>query len=211
MPIAVKCGKCGKAFSVGDNLAGKQAKCPCGGVLNIPAPAAARAPQPQARPQPRPQPPSALASFLDEELSYEKQKVADAERQELERQYAAPQAAPMGIHAGASTGPVKNQKTTALRSQKKRNTTISLSLGIPGLLLNIGGGVVSSMSIRDGSIDLMIFLVGLGVGLLGSILLVVGLCFYAKSKGQAAAFGLLGLLGIIGLIVLACLPDKLKE
>ena len=95
MPIAVRCGKCGKTFSVPDNMAGKQAKCPCGGVLSIPAPAAARARQPQ--------PQSSLASFLDEELTYERQKVEAKERQELEKQWATPQAAPMGIHASSTT------------------------------------------------------------------------------------------------------------
>ena len=209
MPIAVRCGKCGKAFSVGDNMAGKQAKCPCGGVLSIPAPAVARAPQPQARPQQRPPQPSALASFLDEELAHEQNKLDDAARKELEKQFYTPQAAPMGIHAGASAGPAKDHRIAAQRSQKKRNTTLSLSIGIPGLLLNVGGGVLMMMSIGNG-IDLMPFLIGTGISFLGSIVLVVGLCFYAKSKGQPAAFGLLGLIGLIGFIVLACLPDKLK-
>ena len=44
----------------------------------------------------------------------------------------------------------------------------------------------------------------------GVVLLVVGLCFYAKAKGYHAALGLLGLLSCIGLLILALMRDKTK-
>jgi hypothetical protein len=48
---------------------------------------------------------------------------------------------------------------------------------------------------------------GIGVVLLGTVLLFVGLAYYAMAKGRSPAWCLLALLSLIGLIVLACLPD----
>ena len=45
------------------------------------------------------------------------------------------------------------------------------------------------------------------VSLVGAILFLVGLAFYAKAKGRHPAWGLVGLLSLIGLIVLVCLKD----
>ena len=44
-----------------------------------------------------------------------------------------------------------------------------------------------------------------------TILLILGLGYYAKSKGYAGALGLLGLLSCVGLIIVAVLPDKTKK
>ena len=41
MPIAFKCPQCSKAFNVGDELAGKQARCGCGTVILVPPAVAA--------------------------------------------------------------------------------------------------------------------------------------------------------------------------
>jgi hypothetical protein len=46
------------------------------------------------------------------------------------------------------------------------------------------------------------------VGLAGSVLLCVGLCYYAKSKGRHVLWGVLGFFSLIGLAVLVVLPDK---
>lgn len=67
--------------------------------------------------------------------------------------------------------------------------------GVPGLLLQIGGNVAGYPILS----------------LLGSILLLVGLAFYAKGKGRHPAWCLLGFLSIIGIIILACLKDKEAE
>ena len=57
-------------------------------------------------------------------------------------------------------------------------------------------------------------IVGLDIGLLirvaGSVLFIIGCCYYAKGKGYHGAWGLLGLLSLIGLIVLVCMRDKHK-
>lgn len=78
---------------------------------------------------------------------------------------------------------------------KKLNNQ-SFFFGIPGLIVqavgfNVVGGVI-----------------GLVVGLTGTALLIYGLSFYARSRGQHPALAALGLLSLLGLIVLALLPRK---
>jgi hypothetical protein len=77
----------------------------------------------------------------------------------------------------------------------KKYNNISLAIGAPGLIIQIYGGIMQIPVI----------------GLVGSILLVIGLTFYAKAKARHPAWGLLGLLSIIGLIILAILPDKSSD
>ena len=52
--------------------------------------------------------------------------------------------------------------------------------------------------------------IGLFVRLCGSVLFIIGCCYYAKGKGYHGAWGLLGLLSLIGLIVLVCMRDRHK-
>lgn len=80
----------------------------------------------------------------------------------------------------------------------------SLMIGVPGIILQIGGNIITRTN-ED------LALVGLLLLVLGSVLLCVGLGFYAKAKGHHPAFGLLGLLSILGLIILALMPDKHKN
>lgn len=90
----------------------------------------------------------------------------------------------------------------------------SLMIGVPGIAMQIGGRVMMVMSepSTDPRVkqDTSLELPGLGLALVGTVLLIIGLGLYAKSKGHHGAWGLMGLLSIIGLIVLACLPDRLK-
>jgi hypothetical protein len=91
----------------------------------------------------------------------------------------------------------------------------SLMLGLPGLLLQFGCiFTANSMAANiKGTGPLpsvgLIVLCEIGIAV-GGILLIIGLCFYAKAKGHSALWGLLGLLSCIGLLVLAVLPDKTK-
>jgi hypothetical protein len=80
-----------------------------------------------------------------------------------------------------------------------RYNNLSLSLGIPGIILQIAGNV---MSRNPENLTL-----GALVSLVGTGLLIAGLVYYAKGKGRSPAWGLMGFLSIIGLIVLACLKD----
>ena len=77
--------------------------------------------------------------------------------------------------------------------------------GGPGILLQIGGRVAMAMTT-----DLLIGLLGLLAALVGTVLLIIGLGYYAKAKGYGLAFGLFGLLSLLGLLILALLPDKTK-
>ncbi len=85
----------------------------------------------------------------------------------------------------------------------KRYNNLSLALGIPGLLMQIAGRFVGNTPQQ--------LLLGALVQLVGTVLLIVGLAFYAKAKGRSAAWGLMGLLSIIGLIVLALLKDEAPD
>jgi hypothetical protein len=77
----------------------------------------------------------------------------------------------------------------------QRLNRISLAWGIPGILLQNGGYFIRQPLVM----------------VLGTVLLIVGLAYYAKAKGRSAAWCLMGFLSIIGLIVLACLKDRAKE
>jgi hypothetical protein len=87
----------------------------------------------------------------------------------------------------------------------------SLLLGLPGLGLQIVCYALINITASGGAPGLLSFLPLLQLGVVaGLVLLVIGLCYYAKSKGYNALFGLLGLLSCLGLIILAVLPDKTK-
>jgi hypothetical protein len=73
-----------------------------------------------------------------------------------------------------------------------RYNRVSLAVGAPGLVLQTVGLVGHGWWLAMG----------------GSLLLLVGLAFYARSKGRSAWWGLFGLLGWIGLVVLALLRDE---
>ena len=82
----------------------------------------------------------------------------------------------------------------------KKYNNISLIIGIPGLLLQIHGNVIGRP----------------WIAILGTLLLIIGLAYYALAKGRNPAWCLMGFLSIIGLIVLGLLkdlapsPDKIK-
>jgi hypothetical protein len=78
----------------------------------------------------------------------------------------------------------------------------SLAIGIPGLIIDVAGQYMMTLS-GMGLIGGLVFLIGVAM-------FITGLAYYAKSKGYHWALGFLGLLSCIGLIVLAVLPDKAK-
>jgi hypothetical protein len=77
----------------------------------------------------------------------------------------------------------------------KKYNNISLALGAPGIVLQIWGNIIGQ--------PIML--------ILGTILLMIGLAYYAMAKGRNPAWCLMGFLSIIGLIVLGCLKDLEKE
>jgi len=77
----------------------------------------------------------------------------------------------------------------------KRYNNISLAWGIPGLIVQIGGWVADQPLLA----------------ILGTILLIVGLAYYAKAKGYHPIWCLLGFLSIIGWIILGLMKDRAKQ
>jgi hypothetical protein len=91
----------------------------------------------------------------------------------------------------------------------------SLAFGIPGLLLQIGCQVAINLMATKakaggGALPADLVFLFLAGALVGTILLITGLCYYAKGKGYSGVLGLLGLLSCLGLLILAILPDKTK-
>ena len=68
-------------------------------------------------------------------------------------------------------------------------------LGVPGLIFQVIGMTI------EGTLGQL-------ASLAGTILLIVGLGFYARGKGYHPALGLLGFLSIIGLLILGFIEDK---
>ena len=79
----------------------------------------------------------------------------------------------------------------------------TVSFVVSGLLLQVVGGLIAKAGFLG-------WLLGGPVALLGSVLLILGCCFYAKAKGYAWWLGLLGLLSCVGFLVLYVLPDQHK-
>jgi hypothetical protein len=74
----------------------------------------------------------------------------------------------------------------------------SLTIGVPGLILQPVGSMLVGGNL------------GYAITLVGTVLLITGLCYYARAKGYHMAFGALGLLSCVGLVILAVLPDQRK-
>ena len=77
---------------------------------------------------------------------------------------------------------------------------VSLFVGIPGLILKLFG-LLFQQTARNIDHDQ----IGSLLILLGTITLVIGLCFYAKAKGHSARYGIMGIFPVIGIIYRACL------
>ena len=88
----------------------------------------------------------------------------------------------------------------------KKYNNISLAVGIPGLLLPIIGPLICAN--LPGMGGLILLIVNVLFVLIGTVLLLIGLAYYAKAKGRSSWWCLMASLWLIGLIVLACLKDK---
>jgi hypothetical protein len=80
----------------------------------------------------------------------------------------------------------------------KQYNNVSMAIGAPGLVIQTVG------VIAGGPIGILGFLAG-------TALLLVGLAYYAKAKGQHPVWCLFGLGSIVGLVVLSLLPDRAKD
>lgn len=91
----------------------------------------------------------------------------------------------------------------------------SLAFGIPGILLQMGWlALITAIALRNGDHSKafpawVATLFGFSI-VVGAILWIIGLCYYAMAKGYRAMFGLLGIFSWIGLLILFVLPDQTK-
>jgi len=85
----------------------------------------------------------------------------------------------------------------------KRYNNTSLAFGIPGILLQIVGRVMS--------LNLQTQVLGILIAIIGTLLLLVGFAYYAMAKGRNPAWCLMAFFSLIGLIILACLKDLAPE
>jgi len=89
---------------------------------------------------------------------------------------------------------------------RKKENSKSLMIGVPGIVLQMVGNFFKPEdSGGEGAI-----LCGL-LMLAGTVLLIWGLWYYAKSRDRSGYWSLCGLLSCIGIIILACLRDKNTE
>jgi Ca2+/Na+ antiporter len=77
----------------------------------------------------------------------------------------------------------------------------SFYFGIPGIILQLSGRIMANEIPKNENLGAVYIFVG-------TVLLLVGLLYYAKAKGRHPAWCLMAFLSFIGLIVLACLKDK---
>jgi hypothetical protein len=109
-----------------------------------------------------------------------------------------------GLGAGARITPEEAQ---AVRSRIRKLNLLSFAFALPGLFLQFGSQVVQGQpappeeALARAGTSVLIKLVGV-------ILLIAGLTFYAKMRGRNGAFGLLGLLSCIGFLILYFLSKR---
>jgi hypothetical protein len=82
----------------------------------------------------------------------------------------------------------------------KRYNNLSFVFGIPGLVLQ----VVCRFMLHEQPGSLLALL----IGVVGTVLLLIGFAYYAKAKGRHPAWCLMAFLSCFGLIALALLKDK---
>ncbi len=95
------------------------------------------------------------------------------------------------------------EELDTLNENRRRNNMLGFAFGVPGLAMQIIGGVLSAQ-------DEQLLLVGFVLRLLGLAMLMVGIGFVAAYKGRNPAWALLGLIGCIGLLVILFLKDYHK-
>ena len=97
---------------------------------------------------------------------------------------------------GSDTEGVSAAEAAEIRSRIKRLNLLSFAFALPGFALQFGLAALLASTRGPSTFP--------GVGY---VLVIVGLCIYARMKGRSWAWGLFGLLSIIGIIVLYFLGE----
>jgi hypothetical protein len=107
-----------------------------------------------------------------------------------------------GVGAGQRVAP---ELALAIKKQISRMNVLSFAFALPGLLLMMASGALAA----PGSGKDLATLASLR--LLGAILFIVGMFFYARMRGRGWAWGLLGILSCLGLLILYFLPKHCRN
>ena len=93
---------------------------------------------------------------------------------------------------------IRQRERGGQKKMIQRYNNLSLALGIPGIILQIGGNMYATVN----------RFTGFPVSLVGTGLLIAGLSFYAIAKGRSSWWGVCGFLSCVGLLILALLKDR---
>jgi hypothetical protein len=83
-----------------------------------------------------------------------------------------------------------------------RYNRLSFVYGVPGIVMQIAGNFMAGFG-QGALASLGVFFM-----LFGTVLLMIGLAYYAKAKGQSWAWCAAAFLSILGLLLLLLLQDK---
>jgi hypothetical protein len=83
----------------------------------------------------------------------------------------------------------------------------SFVFGVPGVTLQIVGRLMMMHASQQGGPTPSAWL-WYGAMVLGTVLLMIGLAYYAKAKGQSFAWCIAAFLSILGLLLLLLLEDR---
>ena len=109
--------------------------------------------------------------------------------------YAPPQNDSLAAQSPRAGFGMSEEQAEVISRQLKSLNNRSLAIGGLGLLLQVTGGLFPG-------------LLGGLQRIVGTILLVIGLSFYARMRGHTPWLGLLGLLSCLGMVVLVLLPKR---
>ncbi|MEO8426347.1 MAG: hypothetical protein ABI651_04460 [Verrucomicrobiota bacterium] len=92
----------------------------------------------------------------------------------------------------------------------------SLAIGIPGIVLQLVFYVsIPSLISNDPGLSSIatqwVAIASVVAPAAGTVLFIIGLCYYAKAKGYNGSLGFLGMLSCVGLLIIALLPDRTKK
>jgi hypothetical protein len=111
--------------------------------------------------------------------------------------YAPPKADSINTTTRPNPGPgrISDAEYAMIQARLKSMNRQSLSLGLTGAALQLGGSTMGGVA-------------GGLLSLLGAGLFVAGLSIYARMRGHSPWFGALGLLSCLGMLILLVLPKK---
>jgi hypothetical protein len=107
-----------------------------------------------------------------------------------------------GVGGGQRVSP---EQALAIKKQISRLNLLSFAFALPGLVLLMASGALAAPGMEKNLAVLAT------VRLLGALLFLIGMFFYARMRGRGWAWGFLGLLSCLGLLILYFLPKHCRN